>query len=400
MVFSLFGKKPPAPPAKPAAKKPQPAPRPTAPAARAAPPPPPDDDLESLDFTDISGIEVHEDHEANFQIQESSATIHPVVEEVAVLFANGQDAAALAALEAGTAAGNLGAETDQAWAMLFDLYQLMGKREAFERHALDYSVKFEKSPPTWVDQAPEALNSALSTGGQAFVAFSGLLGEASDKQCKLLERMVAANPAARVEFSRVQGGDDLGAALLRQAMVAARKAKCELVMVGAEKLAALLKGKIEPGKRENEPVWLLLLELYQQTGEQEPFEEWALQYAITFEVSPPWWENRPPARKAPPAPVAAPTANDAFPLVGEMCGGGADACQQLAEFAEGRGSVVIDCAALKRVDFVSAGMLMNVLSGLVAGGKTVHLRRPNHLVLGLFGVLGIDQVAQVERRKF
>lgn len=398
MAFSFFGKKPPPEPAKPAARK---APATAKPAAKPAPPPK-EEELESLDFTDLGGgIEVMtENSEAYFQIQESSATIHPVVEEVSVLFANGQDAAALVALEAGTAADNLGEETAQAWAMLFDLYQLMGKREAFERHALDYSVKFEKSPPTWVDAQDAPVDPALATGGQAFVAFSGPLGAGSDKTCKLLERVVSANPVARVEFTRVQSVDAAGAALLRKALLGARKARCELAMVGAEKLAALLQGRIEPGKRENEELWLLLLELYQQLGTQEPFEEWALQYAITFEVSPPWWENRPAPKKVVPAAQAEPVVADAFPLSGELCGAGSDTCQQLSEFAATRNPVVIDCAALKRMDFVCAGTLLNLLSGFAAAGKTVQIRRPNNLVLGLFGVLGIDQVAQVERRKF
>jgi hypothetical protein len=37
-------------------------------------------------------------------------------------------------------------------------------------------------------------------------------------------------------------------------------------------------------------MWLLLLELHQQAFHQEAFEEAAVNYAITFEVSPPSWE--------------------------------------------------------------------------------------------------------------
>lgn len=399
MVFSFFGKKPPPEPAKPSAKRP-PAAKPAAKPPK-PPAPPKEEELESLDFSDLGGIEVMtENHEEYVKFQEGSATVHPVVEEVSVLFANGQDAAALVALEAGTAADNLGEETGQAWAMLFDLCQILGKREAFERHAMDYSVKFEKSPPTWVGEQAEPTDPALRTGGQAFVAFSGLLGEASDKNCKLLERVVAANPTARVEFARVQDVDVPGAALLRKALAAARKARCELVLAGADKLVTLIASKIESGKREGDELWLLLLELYQQLGLQEPFEEWALQYAVTFEVSPPWWENRPAAKQAAAAPKLEPPSPDTFPLAGELIGAGADAYQQLIEFAETHNPVIVDCASLKRVDFVSAGTLLNVLSGIVAAGKAVQIRRPNNLVLGLFGVLGIDQVAQVERRKF
>lgn len=414
MAFSLFGKKPPPAPDKPAAKK--------APASAAAPPrpaaPPPADkapsaekaapepkrELESLDFTAPGAIEVQEeDRDARIQLDEGVATDHPAIEEAAILYANGQDEAALATLEAAIDANNLGPTSDQAWAMLFDLYQLMEKREAFDQRAMDYSVKFEKSPPTWVETVRQSLGPALTTGGYAFVAFSGLLGEGSDKQIRQLEKVIAGNPVARVEFVKLQDVDVLGAAMLLKTMKAARKAKCELVMTGAEKFAELLKGKIEVGRRDGEDIWLLLLELYQQMGMQEPFEEWALNYAITFEVSPPSWENRPaPKTVVPPVQTGnqIPSEPNVFPLTGEMYSAGSDAFRQLIDFSTSHDQVVIDCSALKRMDFVSAGMFLNTLTNLQITGKTVMIRRPNQLVLGLFGVLGINQVAQIERRKF
>lgn len=402
MAFSLFGKKP-EPPAKPAAKKPAPAaPAPARPAApKPAPePPPPKEDLESLDFTAPGAIEVHEeDHPGHFEIRESSATMHPVVEEAAILFANGQDEAALATLESAADAGGLGAAADQVWAMLFDLYQVVGKRDLFDKRALDYSVKYEKSPPTWVEQAKQSLGPALTTGGTAFVAFTGALDESADKAARQLEKIVAGNPVARVEFGKLQSVDPLGAEMLLKAMRAARKARCELVMSGAEKLAELLKGKLEVGKRDDEPLWMLLLELYQHMTQQDPFEEWAVNYAITFEMSPPSWENRPPPKK--PAAMAAPAAEpDGFPLAGEMYSAGSDVFRQLVDFATGREHVLIDCSTLKRMDFVSAGLFLNTLTNLQITGCSVAIRNPNQLLFALFGVLGITQVAHVERRKF
>jgi anti-anti-sigma regulatory factor len=407
VVFSFFSKKPQPAPVKPAAKKVPAAPIP----AREVPPalqpaPPPRNELESLDFTDSDGIEVHEDHEDhqdhqdNVHLQESSVTMHPVVEEVAILYANGQDKSALASLEAAVAGGNLGPEDQLAWGMLFDLCQIMGKREAFEQHAFDYSVRYEKSPPTWVQSQSEPAIPAPATGGQALVAFSGLLGAAAEKQIMQLEKAVAGGPVARVEFARVQDVDVAGAAMLLTLMKAVRKSKCELEMNSAEKFAALLRSKMEPGKREGEAIWLLLLEFYQRLGRQDEFEEWALQYAITFEVSPPSWENRPAPKKSAAVPVQAKAGeSNAFPLAGEMCGAGAETFQALVDYSAAHEQVVIDCVNLKRMDFVSAGMFLNALTGFVAAGKSVQLRAPSHLLFGLFGVLGIDQVAQVERRK-
>ena len=403
MVFSLFGKKPQPEPAKPAAKKTPsvPAPAPVRPGAP-KPAPEPKEELESLDFTAPGAIEVHEeDHPGHFEIRESSASTHPVAEEAAILFANGQDEAALATLEAAVSADGLGAAAGQVWAMLFDLYQLMGKRELFDKRALEYSMKYEKSPPTWIEPAKQSLGPALTTGGTAFVAFSGMLDEGADKTVKQLEKIISGNPMARVEFGKLQNVDPLGAEILLKAMKAARKAKCELVMSGAEKLAELLKGKLEVGKREDEPIWMLLLELYQHMAQQDPFEEWAVNYAVTFEVSPPSWENRPPPKKPAAVPVQSemPDEPDAFRLAGEMYSAGSDAFRQLIDYAGGREQVLIDCSALKRMDFVSAGLFLNTLTNLQIGGCSVTIHDPNHLLSALFGVLGINQVVHVEQRK-
>jgi ABC-type transporter Mla MlaB component len=279
---------------------------------------------------------VHEeDQPGHFEIRESSPTMHPVVEEAAILFANGQDEAALATLEAAADAGGLDVAADQIWAMLFDLYQLIGKREVFDKRALEYSMKYEKSPPTWVEPTRQTLGPALTTGGTAFVAFTGTLGESADKTVRQLEKIIAGNPVARVEFGKLQNVDSLGAEMLLKAMRAARKAKCELVMSGAEKLAELLKGKLEVGKREDEMLWMLLLELYQHMAQQDPFEEWAVNYAITFEVSPPSWENRPPPKKPAAMPASDAVEPDVFPLAGEMYSAGSDAFRQLIDFATG-----------------------------------------------------------------
>ena len=399
MVFSLFGKKPQPEPARPGAKKTHEAATPAKPVA----PEPPKEELGSLDFTAPGAIEVHEELlPGHVELRESSASLHPVVEEAAILYANGQDPAALATLETAVEAGSLGPSSEQVWAMLFDLYQLMNMREAFEKRALDYSVKHEKSPPTWVEQAKQTLGPALTTGGTAFVSFVGILGEATEKALKQLEKVVAGHSLARADFAKLTGVDVLGAASLMKTMKASRKVKCELIMSGQEKLAELLKSRIEVGRREDETIWLLLLELYQHMGQQDLFEEWAVNYAVTFEVSPPSWETMPAKKKAPdePAPAAAPAEAECFPLSGEMFSAGSDAFRKLVDYATGREQVLIDCSALKRMDFVSAGLFLNTLTNLQITGCSVTIRNPNQLINALFGVLGINQVAHVERRKF
>lgn len=408
MAFSFFGKKSPEPAktSKPAAKtaaaespkadKPR-APAESTPAPAEKKAASPAHERNSLDFTNGSLDDPGKEDE--IEISHSSGS-HPVVEEAAILYANGQDAMALAALEGAVGETSLGAATEQVWAMLFDLCMLMGKRETFESRALEYSLRFEKSPPAWQEVAKERVDPTLTTGGLGFVAFGTALNAQSEKSVRQLERIIANNPTARAELGKIRTVDEPGCSLLLQALKLARKDKCEVVLTGAEELATVLGRKAVPGTREHEAAWLLLLELFQHLGRQEDFDDMALQYAITFEVSPPSWETQPAAlKKKPAAPKPVAEISQCFPMPGEVFSGSSETFNKLNDYAQSHSQVVIDCSALKRMDFVSAGTFLNVLLGLQVAGKSVLIRSTNAMVFALFGVLGIQQIAQVERRK-
>src|SRR5690606_37677693 len=112
-------------------------------------------------------------------------------------------------------------------------------------------------------------------------------------------------------------GND-GCRLLLDALRAIKKQGRECLLTGADEFAAMLADKVEMMQREREETWLLLLELYQRAGNQEAFEDTAVGYAVTFEVSPPSWESPVPA-KAAAKPV--PKSRDPLTLEGELLAG-------------------------------------------------------------------------------
>jgi anti-anti-sigma regulatory factor len=145
-----------------------------------------------------------------------------------------------------------------------------------------------------------------------------------------------------------------------------------------------------------------LLELLQYAGDQARFENLAVDYAVTFEESPPSWERRGAPAPSPerPAPVV-PTAQldpDGFAFEGELTGAGNETLKRLAGFASGRNQLKIDCARLRRIDFVCAGTLFNILVTLQAQGKLVSFVNVNAMVAGLLRVMSVDQVAHVTLR--
>ena len=61
--------------------------------------------------------------------------------------------------------------------------------------------------------------------------------------------------------------------------------------------------------------------------------------------------------------------------------------------------IEIDCSKLSRVDFAAAGVLLNWLLTTQAHGKQFVFTDVNVLVATLFGVMGIDGIARVQRRR-
>jgi anti-anti-sigma regulatory factor len=134
-----------------------------------------------------------------------------------------------------------------------------------------------------------------------------------------------------------------------------------------------------------------LLEMLQRHGTQEQFEERAVDYAVTFELSPPSWEAR-PAGMAPAVVAANRSGDDAYFLSGELKG-----CrfEDLLPVIEASEQPVLDFSGVRRLDFVSAGQLVNRLAPFRAAGREIIIRSPNHLVAELMAVVGLNKMARI-----
>lgn len=56
---------------------------------------------------------------------------------------------------------------------------------------------------------------------------------------------------------------------------------------------------------------------------------------------------------------------------------------------------VLDFSGVRRLDFYSAGQLVNRIAPCQAAGKTVVIRHPNRLVAELMAVVGLDRLARI-----
>lgn len=312
----------------------------------------------------------------------------PVVEEAALLYAGGDSAAARQLLAATVAedARTHGPRDRTVWWMLFDLYHVLGEQDAFDNLAIDYASTFETSPPAWQPPPPGA-------GGYSGVAptvqFSGVLDERTAAQADRLHA-AAGSPVLRVDFSRVQAVTPAGCGPMLDALRAVSP-QCELQLAGAEELVAHVRALLDVGRRdEGEAPWLLLLELLRLLNREKAFEEAAMDYCVTFEMSPPQFVA--PGNVASTPRQASAPATDRYLLPQVIEVDIEPLLTAIRTYAERGTPLVFDCSHLLRIDLAAGGQLLACLQQLAhAAPRRIELRELNHLVAALLRLLGITE---------
>ncbi|HRE16779.1 MAG TPA: STAS domain-containing protein [Rhodocyclaceae bacterium] len=394
MVFSIFKKPPEKMPERPAAKPKSPAtPAAGTPAPASEPPKKKEagpsgfgDSGFGDDFSSSSMLAIHVEHDVD--------PVQVDIEQAAVLFANSQDSAARAVLET-AARAHTGADAERLWRMLLDLLQVLGDRPAFEKLGMEFAQVCEQSPPTWREGDAAAPKTA-GGGSQATVMLQGVIaGSDSPGFAKLREALDKKQPM-QVNLGKLASLDDFAAGVLCEMFRKARKQGLAITLEGADGCIERLEGRLVAGKQDYEKGWLLLLELYQLLGAQERFDEKAVDYAVTFEVSPPSWETlKAGAVKA--VKLDLEPVEEVYNMSGECKNQRFD---DLQGFLELHDHPVIDCSRLKRLDFASAGMLQNILRPWHQQGKEIIIRHPHHLVAELLNIVGVSPLARVVVTKF
>lgn len=395
MVFSIFKKQPEKMPERPVAR---PKPATDVPASAVASQPSavnPDQDHRSSvppAFKDsIFGEEFTLSNAMGIEVEHDVDPVKVDIEQAAVLFANGQDVPARTVLET-AARTHTGADAERLWRMLLDLLQVLGDRAAFEKIGMEFAELSEKSPPTWrIEAAP-----VKAAASQSSVALQGVIAGSDSPGIAKLREAVDKKLPIQVNLGKLVSLDDMAAGVLFDLFRKARKLGLTITLEGAEGLIGRLEGRLSVGQKEYEKGWLLLLELYQLLGSQERFEEKAVDYAVSFEVSPPSWESVKAGTVRAVKETLAPI-DENYVISGECKNCRFD---DLQAFLELHDHPVLDCSGLKRLDFMSAGMLRNILEPHKQKGKEIVIRHPHHLVAELLAIVGVNNVARIIVTKF
>ncbi len=350
-------------------------------------------------------------------IDVSGSTLPPELEEAAILYANDQVTAAIAALEPTLAEpGRTPAFDRLLWLVMLDLCQFAGDKPRFDAVSVDFAARFETSPPVWNDAlAPDDSDTVESRAVGAARTLPAVLDANCAKAVDTLLRSARQRePVA--DFSAVTAVDAAGAAEILRLFDTIAETGGTLRVKGAAALAAAARAAIQTGgPSESEASWTLALYGLRLLGQRQQFDDLSIDYCVTFEVSPPPWEPVPPGILVGDAerPGARPESDDppttrsgpptraasAFVLSGELVGRIQPELQSLRAHARDRSEIAVDCRELRRMDFVAAGELLNEVVNMQALGKNLLFIEPNHAVYALMLVMGIHEVAEIRRRK-
>ncbi len=320
------------------------------------------------------------------------------LEDCALSHANGQTSEALRVIEAAIAAGKLGPWAMQAWLIRFDLYVQLSLKAAYDVAAEQFAQQFERSAPAWPQF--EVLPMGGGNSGMPSVNVSGRLSAASAGPLAALRKTIDRYDGVQLDFARFEDADAAGCQHLLAMIQQILRAKKAVRLSNIERLVQAISGQAIAGdSSRSQAPWLLRLELLQMVGQQAQFEEVAVDYAVTFGVSPPSWMDLPQrVASATPDPVSEP-GNDWYRVPSDIVQPAEDVFSRIKAHAAEHDPLIIDLSRVRRIDFISASQLVKLLAELRSGTQPVELRYANEMVSLLLVMMGAGEVAQLVSRR-
>ncbi len=360
----------------------------------------------------------------------------PELEEAAIRFANGDEAGAEAALLEALGPRGTRAQHEETWYTLFDLYRATGQHDRFESHAIDFAGRFHRSAPMWFS-LPDLVNQLT----HAAAPIAAIAGRTADWKCPpqfgvqtlaALNASIAKSPMPwHLDWSRLQKIEPAALAPLMRLFGSWAAQPVQLRFIGVENLESLLQ-KLTPSGDAQTPqdAWRLRLEALRIMHRPDEFELAALDFCVTYEVSPPAWENGRCQFKALDADGVQRASNTiigeasmdsalsslgglheseignsahmahtaSLELAGHIQGDASAALEKIESRTLGADVMVISCTKLIRVDFSAAGTLLNWVTARHMEGRTVQFIQVHRLVAAFFQVIGISETAKVVTR--
>jgi anti-anti-sigma regulatory factor len=374
-----------------------------------------------------------------FSVELSDDHTDADLEEAAIRFANGDDAGAETGLIEALRGSSGQTGPEELWiAALFDFYRATGQQAKFDSLALEFAERYGRSAPGWFsmrEPSPEKLVEPDATPVSAPEVEHPIWECPASLDLAAMGQLHLALANAPMPWSLNWSGlDEIEPNALHslgQMFATWCSQQVRLRFDGVFTLLQVLMRHTPSGNKSTNMIWWRLrMDAMRIMRMHDDFELLALDYCVTFEVSPPSWQdprcefqevNR--RRTGNTAPVSlhdilsesahlggsshaltALIGLEDVPVVvvelaGEIAGDAADALSRLEVGRhEGAGRLVISCARLIRVDFSAAGSILNWVAQREEEGCNVQFREVHRLVGAFFNVIGINEHARVVLR--
>ncbi len=368
-------------------------------------------------------------------VQELSSD--PVLEEASIHFANAEYDEAELTLKNAVAPTGPGYRSLETWRALFDLYRATGDQAKFESVGLDFVSLFDTSAPNWFSlsgdtSAKPATNA--SAGPAAYVCPARVDAYVANQLQQFVEMRLMSGGVVALDFSKLQSINPEAAENLAKSLVSLNATTAKVAVVEPDRFSDNCRAlTVASDKSVPQAAWSLRLEWLRLLGLQDDFETLALDYCVAYEVSPPSWVKSKANYAA--GAVGSASASGAVSmdsssswslaplsvsstltqgtvsmmdasgdapnraeLSGEITAGNVVITPDIATAAQ-QPLVAINCAKLKRIDFASAGTLLNWVLEQVGSGKQVQFYDAHRLIAAFFAVIGITGHARVSLRR-
>jgi ABC-type transporter Mla MlaB component len=361
----------------------------------------------------------------------------PELEEASIRFANGDDEGAEAGLKEVLAPDGSRVDHDETWLTLFDLYRATGRQDRYETAAIEFASRFGRSAPQWFSlpeivgrmSAPAA--PAAGAGGQQIADWSSPAIFGTQSLAAMNAGLAKATAPWRLNWTKLVSIVESAVDPLTKAFTQWAGQSLQLRFIGAENLEKVLKEATPSGDRGVNPAWWKLrMEVLRVMHRPDEFELVALDYCVTYEVSPPSWDSARCEYKPLqsdgtyagghtiigeafrdslasglttgygdtqlPSVMNSQMSNvSTVELAGQVLGDATEALEMLETKMMGADVMVVSCARLMRIDFTAAGTLLNWVTARQAEGRQVQFVEVHRLVAAFFNVIGISEHARV-----
>ena len=378
-------------------------------------------------LTGLPQVDLAFEPHSRFAAEANDLVHDPELDEAVIGFANADFNHCEQALTALCKPGAVRHAHAETWHVLFDLYRATGQQVKFEGLSLDYAHQFGRSSPQWYSLPKRVADAAAddrpdTRGVKGDVGWISPVSLDVDAVVRLGSATLQLPLPWVLDWSALRKVDVEAAAQLVPLFRQWAPQAIDMRWLAAERLLGALQEAAPTGVRDADPAyWMARLEALRLANRPDQFDEAAIDYCVTYEVSPPSWEpvrchvrstNANNSTTTPPMSIVGEVSsfmesglNDdgqgglaitTVDLSGQLAGDISAILQQLDRKLGGASLVQVSCARLIRVDFIAAGDLLNWVLAKRTENRSVTFADAHRLVALFFGAMGINEHARVQ----